>query len=60
MCIFSMGLLMLLVLFCWNKRPAMKASAEHTTVPPNPVYDEVSKDRGVNIQLTANEAYGHC
>ena len=48
-----------LAMWCWNKKSAMKTSADLTTVPPNPVYDEVSQDRGVNIQLTTNEAYGH-
>ena len=48
-------LLGLLALWCWNK----KARSAELEVPPNPVYDEVSHDRGVNVQLTTNEAYGH-
>ena len=48
-----------LVMWCWNKKSAVKTSADLTTIPPNPVYDEVSQDRGVNVQLTSNEAYGH-
>ena len=48
-----------LAMWCWNKKSAMKTSADLTTVQPNPVYDEVSQDRGVNVQLTTNEAYGH-
>ena len=52
-------LLGLLTMWCWNRKSAMKTSADLTTLPPNPVYDEVSQDRGVNVQLTTNEAYGH-
>ena len=37
----------------------MKTSADLTAVQPNPVYDEVSHDRGVTVQLNINEAYGH-
>ena len=48
-----------LAMWCWNKKSTVKTSADLTTVPPNPVYDEVSQDRGVNVQLTTNEAYGH-
>ena len=49
----------ILAMWCWNKKSAMKTSTDMTAVQPNPVYDEVSHDRGVNVQLTANEAYGH-
>ena len=48
-----------LAMWCWNKKSAMKTSADLTTVPPNPVYDEVSHDKGVSVRLTTNEAYGH-
>jgi hypothetical protein len=49
-----------LVMWCWFKR-SLKTSTEETwySVPPNAVYDEVSHDRGVSVQLTTNEAYGH-
>lgn len=50
-----------LTMWCWSKKSALKENAAQTAyaVPPNPVYDEVSHDRGVNMQLTTNEAYGH-
>jgi flagellar basal body-associated protein FliL len=51
----------LLVMWCWFKKSSLKTSTEETqyNAPPNPVYDEVSHDRGVSVQLTTNEAYGH-
>ena len=42
----------LLTMWCWNRKSAMKTSADLTSVPPNPVYDEVSQNRGVNVQLS--------
>jgi MFS superfamily sulfate permease-like transporter len=52
----------LLLTCCWFKnKSSLKTSTEETqySAPPNPVYDEVSHDRGVSVQLTTNEAYGH-
>ena len=47
-------LLGLLSMWCCRKR---SESAEFT-VPPNPMYEEVSQSRNITVEMTANEAYG--